>query len=96
MSMWYGLRGPVQYQAGASGTVTLPYGSVVLQIKAGGTSAGTISIFGGSSIPTLANTLWELQEQHTLLQAGSANNTIVFTTTTTFYVEYMSTPGSGV
>lgn len=78
------------YAAGASGTVTLPEGAVVLQIVAYSTAGGTIAIFGGTAIPVIATTQFSRHPvEPSLMVAKQSANTIVFTTTTSYYVEYL-------
>ena len=95
MSMWFGLRGPILRFIGTSGTVTIPAGAKVLQIKAHATTAGSVKIFGDSNAITLpASSGWfYLQENHAGLVAPTGSNTIVFTSTDSYYVEY-TTEGS--
>lgn len=79
------------YAAGTSGTVTLPQGAVVLQIAAHSTGGGSVVIFGGDSIPIVATfdfTRHPVEPSLMVSKSGSGKNTIVFTTTTSYYVEY--------
>lgn len=81
------------YQAGAAGTVTLPEGAVVVQIYARSTAGGTVAIFGGTAIPIIATTdFYRLPCNPSQMVVPSSNKTIVFTTTTSYFVEYI-TPG---
>jgi len=97
MSMWAGLLGKVQYASGTSGTLTLNAGARVLQIKAANVSAGSVVIFGGATIvlPAITGGGWgfNLQENHTNLVAPTGATTIVFATTTSYYVEYVDAAG---
>lgn len=91
MSMWT-LPGPTLYKAGASGTVTLEKGNQILQVHAHATTAGTVVILGGDSIPIPAGAGWGWQIQHLNWVAGSAqfsgSLTLVFTGTDAYFVEY--------
>jgi len=86
-----GLQGNWAYAAGTSGTVTLPEGAVVCQISAQTTAGGTVVIFGGATITVPANTAFErAPSDHALCVAKTSGaNTIVFTGTTAYYVEYI-------
>jgi hypothetical protein len=88
-STWHGLVGIAGYAAGASGSVTLPVGVVVLQILAHATTAGTITIFGGPSIPVIAGTQFSLDCKDTLLQSTGTGGVIVFTGTDSYFVRYV-------
>lgn len=83
------------YQAGASGTVTLPAGARILNIIAHATSAGTVAILGGTAIPIIAGTVFQLQFMHELATANTnasapaGSATVVFTGTDSYYVEYV-------
>ncbi len=83
--------GNFAYAAGASGTVTLPEGAVVVQIYARSTAGGTVAIFGGTAIPIVAATdFYRHPAGHSLMVSKKTpSNTIVFTTTTSYYVEYL-------
>jgi hypothetical protein len=89
--MWQ-LPGETYYAAGASGTVTIPAGMQLLQVHAHATSAGTVVIFGGASIPIPAGAGWGWQIQHLNWVSGSARFsnalTLVFTGTDAYFVEY--------
>lgn len=90
------MQGSFAYQAGISGTVTIPRGATVKAIYAHSTAGGTITIFGGPSITVVAATGLALRFVHDNLVAsatqGNTSNTIVFTGTDSYYVEYL---GSG-
>jgi hypothetical protein len=90
MSMWYSLRGPLVRQSGVSGSVTIPAGAKVLRIHAFAVSASTIAIFTDADAITLpANSGWFVyQANHLGLQAPTGNNTIVFSSTASYFVEY--------
>ena len=90
--MWRELNGHYAYAAGASGTVTLPEGAAVIQILAYSVAGGTVTIFGGTAIPVVANSGFVLAYNHTLNVAPSSNKTIVFTATDSYFVEYVG-PG---
>lgn len=93
MSMW-AIPGQFRYNAGAAGTVTLPQGAQIIQIHAHATSAGTVVIFGGDSIPIPAGAGWGWQVQHLNWVSHAAGNpvansqTIVFTGTDAYFVEW--------
>jgi hypothetical protein len=88
----YKLAGTWKYAAGAAGTVTLPQGSVLLQAfgeDATGGGTATVQIFGGAValLPTYAT---PMRFMHRLNVAPAApNNTIIFTGTTSYFVEYI-------
>ncbi len=89
---WHSLIGRSGYLAGTAGTCTLPVGACVLQIVAHATAAGTISIFGGASIPVVAGTQFTLDMKDTLLSAaatGGGPNTMVFTGTDSYFVRWV-------
>jgi hypothetical protein len=89
------MQGKYTYAAGASGTVTLATGATLKQIVAHSTAGGTITIFGGASIPIIAGTAIALRFIHDNAVAGetsTASAAIVFTGTDSYYVE---TIGSG-
>lgn len=79
------------YAAGTAGTVTLPVGAYITHIYARSTAGGSIVIFGGNTIPIVAATdFYRDPVEHSLMVAKTGANTIVFTTTTSYYVEYVS------
>lgn len=95
--MWNELNGGIHYAAGAAGTVTVPVGARVTQIRAVDTGGGgTVVIFGGDAIPLTAAVPLALQFNHALMvsKTGAGLNTIVFTGTDQHYVEYVTTDGS--
>lgn len=92
------------YQAGTSGTVTLPAGARLLGIRAGSRSAaGTeLVIFGGAAIPLIAGTgagaattvaQWCFRNGP-MVMAPASDRTIVFTGTVSYMVEYSTSPGT--
>lgn len=88
--------GKYSYAAGASGTVNLSAGATVKQIIVHATSAGSMTIFGGASIPIPAGMTSYFRFDHECLVAGenaAGSVAIVFTGTDSYYVE---TIGSGV
>ena len=91
--MWRELVGGWAYQAGTSGTVTLPEGASVLCIRAESHAAnGSVQIFGGTAIPvdgSAAHEVFEREFNHTLCVAKSGALTIVFANTVSYYVEYV-------
>lgn len=98
--MWNELVGTLTYQAGVSGTFTLPLGAKVTQIIVqGGGGAGSLTIFGGASIPLVANATWHAQENHQLMvPVPAASNLgtqdIVATGTASVYIEYTKPSGT--
>jgi hypothetical protein len=88
--MWNELPGPVNRVAGVSGTVTIPPGAKVTQIHAaGGSGGGTVQIFNdAAAITLLAGAWWGVQFQHLETVAITGQNTIVFTGTASYWVEY--------
>lgn len=87
---WTGLIGSPQYHAGTSGTVTLPVGATLVAIWCRSTAGGTVSIFGGDSIPVVANAApFEADFKHALFCVTAAAPTIVFTGTDSYFVHYV-------
>lgn len=96
---WHSLVGTPGYLSGTSGTVTVPAGASVVQILVHSSTfpgGGTMTIFGGTSIPIVANTtgMLEFRYFHTLIQAINnsriaGSQDIVFTNTDSYYVEYV-------
>lgn len=81
------------YHAGTSGTVTIPKGAVVIRIIAHSASTGSLTIFGGDSIPVLTSGL-NIAFQHQLWRSFNNSTTsgsqdLVFTTTDMYFVEYL-------
>lgn len=89
------------YAAGASGTVTVPDGGIVLAIRAESQAAnGTCAIFGGTAIPVVGNSpagatqVMSLQfpsrpaRQSPVASGTGAAAQIVFANTVSYYVEY--------
>ena len=96
--MWNELAGRWVYKAGASGTVTVPKGARLLRVMAAGTSAGTLTIFGGDSLPIPANMPVTIPFLHQMAVSGdnavtSGSQNLVFASTTMYYVEYMQNLG---
>lgn len=93
--MWRELVGTWVQAAGSSGTVTLPKGGILLQIVAVDTGGGgSVAIFGGTAIPLTAAVPLSLRFNHTLAQAPTADQTVVFTGTDSYFVEYLKAPGT--
>lgn len=90
-SAWHGLIGTPGYAAGAAGTVTLPPNAVIIAIVAHATSAGTLTIFGGASIPIPASSQFAIDFKHALFQAygSGASAQLVFTATDSYFVHYV-------
>lgn len=99
MSAFVGaLHGQIKRATGTSGTLTLNSGARVLQIHAipVSGSAGSVQIFNDTNPVTLpaGSGWWGVQENHGVTVVPPApNNTIVFTTTAAYYVEYVDTAG---
>jgi hypothetical protein len=79
------LTGVWGYAAGVSGSPSLPAGSRVLALAAHATSAGSLTINGGDSIPIPANTGWGLDGVFGQLVAP----TLVFTGTDSYFAAYV-------
>jgi hypothetical protein len=89
------IQGKFTYYGGASGTVTLPNGATVKSIVVHSTSGGTVTIFGGDTIPVPAGYGFGLRMSHENCVAGQTaggSAAIVFAGTDSYYVE---TIGSG-
>ena len=95
---WYSIKGSIKTAAGTSGTVTLASGSRVLQIIfAGGTCV--LPTGDGSTTQTItgvAGQVFALQEHHAarVLQGTGAQLNIVFSGTTSYFVEYIGPAGA--
>lgn len=89
-SSWQSLIGFPVYKAGSAGTVTLPVGAVLIRVWCHSTAGGTCTIFGGDSIPIVANVSpFEVDFKHALFIATAAAPTVVFTTTDSYFVHYV-------
>lgn len=88
---WSGLAGQeATYAAGASGTVTLPSGAVLIKVLCRSSAGGTLTIFGGASIPIIANAAsFDLDLKHANFVAQGTANTLVFTGTDSYFVHYV-------
>ena len=99
---WHDLKGSIRTAAGSSGTVTLSSGSRVLQVYAVASGAGgAVAIPDGSgsavaTIPLVANVPLHLEEHHAsrVLQGTGAQLQIVFTSTASYFVEYVGPAGA--
>jgi hypothetical protein len=85
------------YEAGASGTVTVPAGAVVLSIRAESQSAnGSITIFGGDAMPLdgatpgSGHSIAALQFPSGQCVAEGGTKTIVFANTVSYFVELLT------
>lgn len=93
--MYDELQGTWTYQAGASGTVTIPVGARILQIVVHSSSAsGSVAMWGGTAIPVLSGETATFRFLHDLNLAPTAADTIVFTSTDSYFVEYLLKPGT--
>jgi hypothetical protein len=91
------IQGTWRYAAGVSGTVTLPAGATVKQIVVHATTPGSMTIFGGASIPLAAGASPAFRFGHNVCVAGETPGgglTIVFTGTDSYFVESIG-PGFG-
>jgi hypothetical protein len=86
-----------QYQAGASGTVTLPAGAVIMSVRAESHSAAaTVEILGGDAIIVdggtvpAAHMVLSLAFPHGQCAVEGATKTVVFTSTASYFVEYIT------
>ncbi|HEX4335764.1 MAG TPA: hypothetical protein VH062_07605 [Polyangiaceae bacterium] len=92
------IQGTWRYAAGTAGTVNLPTGATVRQIVCHATTAGTVTILGGASVPVPAGATLELRFPHDSLAAGQVpggSAAIVFTGTDSYFVESVG-PGTAV
>lgn len=87
------------YAAGASGTVTLPAGAVVLSIRAESHAAnGSITIFGGTAIPVDGATpasghsiaALGFPSGQCVAQGSGTSLQVVFANTVSYFVEYLT------
>jgi hypothetical protein len=79
------LTGTWGYLAGSSGTATVPAGGKVLGIAAHATTAGSLTINGGASVPVPANVGAALTPNGNLVAPS-----IVFSGTDSYFVEYVT------
>ena len=91
--MWHQLIGTPKQYAGSAGTVTLINGECILFISAwASAAAATVQILGGPAIPIPQSNstnpvgIWTWWIEHTLLQASSVSNTVIFTNTAHYFV----------
>lgn len=93
--MWRELVGTMGYLAGSAGTATVPKGASVLRIVVvGGAGAGSFTLFGGASIPVPAGVAMTFAFNHTNWQsqndsAVAGSQDVVFTSTGSYFVEYV-------
>ncbi len=87
------------YAAGASGTVTLPVGAELLEVTAQSAAAGgTVTIFGGTAIPVVGAAAagqsvgLRLGFAHKQAVATTGALTIVFASTVSYFVQYLTRP----
>ena len=89
---WNGLIGWLPgYFAGSSGTVTLPPNAALVRVWCRSASGGTLTIFGGQSIPLVAGAPpFDLDLKHVLFAAhgAGASAQLVFTGTDSYFVHY--------
>jgi hypothetical protein len=84
------IGGEWAYASGTgTATVTLPPGSIVLQIIVGG---GTLTIFGGATITAPAGGA-ALRFPHELVKSRTGKTDIVFSSSTEYFVEYFGPTG---
>ncbi len=84
------IGGEWAYKSGTgSATVTLPAGSIVLQIIVGG---GTFTIFGGATITAPAGGA-AYRFPHNLVMSRTGKTDIAFTSSTEYFVEYYGPTG---
>jgi hypothetical protein len=91
-SSWTGLIGTPGYFAGAAGTVTVPPGAAVLKVWCRSAAGGSLTMFGGQSIPIVANAApFDLDMKDLLLVAvgAGASAQLVFTGTDSFFVRFV-------
>lgn len=84
------LAGKWVYKAGTVGTVTVPIGAAILQLRAHASGAATVSIFGGDAVPIISGeSAFILRFSHLLATSSNASQAIVFTGTDSYLVEYV-------
>ena len=89
--------GVVGYAAGASGAAQVPPGAFITTVIAHSSGAGSMTIFGGASVPIVATQILQLYFSHQLWQAqgatGQASTEVLFTGTDSYFVEYVTPRG---
>jgi hypothetical protein len=96
---WYDLKQTPKTYAGAAGTLTFNSGAKILQIIVVGAGGATIALPDGkggiATIPVPSSSPWILEEHHAqrILQGSGAQLQIVFTSTVSYFVEYMEPAG---
>ena len=94
MSAWHGLRGQPGYTGITSGTVTLPTSAVLIRVWCRSATGGTLTIFGGQSIPIIANAApFEVDFKHALFAASGsgASAQLIFTNTDSAFAHWVRT-----
>lgn len=90
-SAWQGLIGTSGQAAGTAGTVTLPANATLIAVYALATGAsGSVSILNGTAIPLVANIPFAIDFKHALMLANSANKTVVFSNTASYWVHWVA------
>lgn len=79
---------PSLYKAGVSGSVTIPTTHQIVSLSAYCTSAATVVINGGDTINIPAGGAFT-DELYDAPIVGTGAGTVVFTTTTNYYVRYI-------
>jgi hypothetical protein len=90
--MWSELRGRWKYATGSSGSPTLPKGAQIIGIFMSG-SGGTLTINGGDTITMPGSNEWSIRFPH-LLVVALTTTPLAFTSTATYFVEYVDPQGS--
>ena len=90
------LRGKWGYKAGSSGTPAIPAGAQILSIIAHASSGGaTVAINGGDAIPIInAAPPTVIQFLHLLVVSPNGGGGVVFTSTDSYFVEYVDPRGT--
>jgi hypothetical protein len=97
--MWIDIRTPVFRDGGASGTVILPPGSIILSIIAHASAGGATCAFvdgknGTVTVPVPNGAWFAYDPKHLNTKIGPSDGAIVFTGTDSYLVEYTNPGGA--
>lgn len=102
MSDWFGLPRNIRRRSGVSGTETFLAGTAILRIRALG-AGGTVTMPNGTGAATVTLTIdatgfEDIEYANTAFRMGGPGEpasqlALVFTGTTSYFVEYLVPPG---